>query len=320
MALFLSEQHVLSLGCMAEAVKAVEEVFRLHGEGKVTNPPRQCIELPGGTLRITAAVVPPMERMAVKVSSTLVFNSNSGRLLLLSDTKTGRILAITEVFQLGALRTGAASGVATQYMARAGAATVGIFGSGRQARTQLLAVAAVRPIQSVVATSRDRGRLERFVRDMSEPLNIPVSCARDPQELYDADILISATTSKEPVIFGRHLRPGTHINAIGANMPERRELDDEAVERCAVIAVDNKAQAQQEAGELIHAEAHGALSWSGVTEIGEVVAGKTTGRTGNDSITLFKSLGVAMEDVALASRIYQLAADRKVGVEIPLTE
>jgi ornithine cyclodeaminase/alanine dehydrogenase-like protein (mu-crystallin family) len=320
MALFLSEQHVLSLGCMAEAVKAVEEVFRLHGEGKVTNPPRQCIELPGGTLRITAAVVPPMERMAVKVSSTLVFNSNSGRLLLLSDTKTGRILAITEVFQLGALRTGAASGVATQYMARAGAATVGIFGSGRQARTQLLAVAAVRPIQSVVATSRDRGRLERFVRDMSERLNVPVSCARDPQELYDADILISATTSKEPVIFGRHLRPGTHINAIGANMPERRELDDEAVERCAVIAVDNKAQAQQEAGELIHAEAHGALSWSGVTEIGEVVAGKTTGRTGNDSITLFKSLGVAMEDVALASRIYQLAADRKVGVEIPLTE
>jgi ornithine cyclodeaminase/alanine dehydrogenase-like protein (mu-crystallin family) len=305
---------------MAEAVKAVEEVFRLHGEGKVTNPPRQCIELPGGTLRITAAVVPPMERMAVKVSSTLVFNSNSGRLLLLSDTKTGRILAITEVFQLGALRTGAASGVATQYMARAGAATIGIFGSGRQARTQLLAVAAVRPIQSVVATSRDRGRLERFVRDMSERLNIPVSCARDPQELYDADILISATTSKEPVIFGRHLRPGTHINAIGANMPERRELDDEAVERCAVIAVDNKPQAQQEAGELIHAEAHGALSWSGVTEIGEVVAGKTTGRTGNDSITLFKSLGVAMEDVALASRIYQLAADRKVGVEIPLTE
>jgi ornithine cyclodeaminase/alanine dehydrogenase-like protein (mu-crystallin family) len=320
MALFLSEQHVQSLGSMADAVEVVEEVFRFHGEGRVINPPRQCVDMPGGTLRITTAVVPPMERMAVKVSSTLVFSSNSGRLVLLSDTKTGRILAITEVFQLGALRTGAASGVATKHLARADAGRVGIFGAGRQARTQLLALAAVRPIRSVVAISRNSARLQQFAREMTENLNLPVSCARDAQEVYDCDILVSATTSKEPVIFGRYLKPGTHINAIGANTLERRELDDEAVQRCAVIAVDNKAQAQLEAGELAHAAAHGALDWNRVGEIGAIVAGKSPGRAEHDSITLFKSLGVAMEDVALAVRIYERAVEHGVGIEIPLTE
>jgi ornithine cyclodeaminase/alanine dehydrogenase-like protein (mu-crystallin family) len=320
MALFLSERDVETLGSMDEAIRVIEEVFRFSGEGRVTNPPRQCVELPGGTLRITAAVVPPLERMAVKVSSTLVFSSNSGRLLFLSDSKTGRILALTEVFQLGALRTGAASGVATKVMARSDATRVGLFGSGRQARTQLLAIASVRPIERIAVTSRDPVRLAHFVAEMTEQLKIPVVAARDPAELYHSDILISATTSKDPVIFGRYLRPGTHINAIGGNMVTRRELDDEAIAKCSIIAVDNREQAQQESGELIHAVAQGAIGWNDVGELGEIVSGKKSGRGSDESITLFKSLGVAMEDVALASRIYERAVERKLGMEIPLTE
>lgn len=162
MALFLSEQDVAGLVSMSDAIEAVREVFRWSGEGKVVNPPRQCVPLPGGTLRITSAVVPPVERMAVKVSSTLVFQSNSGRLLILSETRSGRILALMEVFQLGALRTGAASGVATDLLARPDARRVGIFGSGRQARTQLLAVAWVHQIERVVAISPNTDHVRAF--------------------------------------------------------------------------------------------------------------------------------------------------------------
>lgn len=320
MALFLSERDVEGLVSMSDAIEAVAEVFRLSGEGKVINPPRQCVNLPGGTLRITSAVVPEMERMAVKVSSTVVFYRNSGRLLILSDTRSGRILALIEVFHLGALRTGAATGVATNVLARSDARRVGIFGSGRQARTQLLAVAAVRPIERVIAISPKRAHLESFCQEMEEKLRLPVIPAKMAEELYESDILVSATTAREPVIFGRWLRPGTHINAIGANILERRELDDEAVARCALVAVDSKEQAKQESSELVHAVERGIMTWEKVGAIGGIIAGRSPGRQDRNSITLFKSLGVAMEDVALASRLYDLALERGAGIEIPLTE
>lgn len=320
MALFLSEKDVASVVTMADAIEAVREVFRWSGEGKVLNPPRQHVSLPGGFLRLTAAAVPPMERMAVKVSSTLVFKSNSGRLLILSEMQSGRILALVEVFNLGSLRTGAASGVATDILARADARSVGIFGSGRQARTQLLAVASVRPIERVTALSPNRDYLDAFCKEMGERLRITVAPAGSAEELYQSDIVITATTSKRPVLFGRLLRPGTHINAIGGNMLDRSELDEEAVGRSDLIAVDNKEQAEQECGELVRAVESGAISWDRVKEIGEIAAGKSPGRQGRESITLYKSLGVAMEDVALAARAYERARERGVGIEVPLTE
>lgn len=320
MALFISEKDVTSLISISDAIEAISAIFRMSGEGKVTNPPRQCVKLSEGELRITSAVVPPLGRMGVKVSSSLVFKSNSGRLLILTDTRSGRILALIEVFQLGALRTGAATGVATDFLARPDARRVGVFGSGRQARTQLLAVAAVRPIERVVAFSRQRDHLEAFCCEMEDGLHRPVIPAKTAEELYDTDILISATTAKDPVILGRRLRPGTHINAIGGNVIGRQELDEEAVARCAVVTVDNKEQAKQESAELVRAVERGMISWEKVREIGDVVAGKNPGRLTPDSITLFKSLGVAMEDVALAARVYELALQRGVGLEIPLTE
>lgn len=320
MALFISEQDVKELVSMADAMEAVEEVFRQSGEQNVLNPARQCIDLPGGTLRITTAVVPALERLAVKVSSTLVFKSNAGRLLILSDTNTGGILALVEVFHLGALRTGAATGVATDQLARRDARTVGIVGSGRQARTQLMAVSLVRALEQVRAFSPNREHLENFCAVMGSELGIPVLAAKTVDELHDSDILISATTSRYPVIVGRLLRPGTHINAIGGNTLERRELDDEAIERCALITVDNKEQAKQECGEFVHAVEHSGLSWERVREIGEVVCGKIPGRPQPNALTLYKSLGVAMEDVALAARVYKRALERGMGLEIPLTE
>lgn len=320
MALFISEKDVERLVAVPDAMRAIAEIFKLSGEEKVINPPRQCVSLPNGTLRITSAIVPPLARMAVKISSTLVFKSNSGRLLVLSDADSGRILALIEVFQMGALRTGAASGVATQLLARADAKTVGILGSGRQARTQLLAVASVRKLERVLALSPTRVHLKAFCEEMEEKIGCPVIPAESAEQLANSDIVITATTSKQPVILGSWIQEGTHINAIGSNALDRRELDDTAVTRCALIAVDNREQAKQESAELVGAVAAGNLRWDQVVEIGDVAAGRFPGRTDNQSITLFKSLGVAMEDVAMASKVYELAVRRGIGLEVPLTE
>jgi len=319
-ALFLSEKDIEQLGTMAEAMDAIRDVFVLSGRAQVLNPARQCIDLPQGTLRLTTAVIPSLERMAVKVSSTLVFKSNSGRLLILSDSKSGRILAFLEVFQMGALRTGAASGVATDLLARRDARSVGIFGSGRQARTQLQAVASARRIERATVSSPNPSHVANFCTEMSDRLGFPVLAARSAEELYDNDILITATTAREPILFGRYLKAGTHVNAIGSNIFSRREFDDEAVSRCDLLTVDNREQAKQESAELVGAVERGLLAWDQVHEIGEVAAGLILGRRRQRDITLFKSLGVAMEDVALGARLYKMARERGMGIEIPLTE
>ena len=305
---------------MEDAMTAVRGVFRMSGEGQVANPPRQVVGLGGGKLRVTTGVVPPLNRMAVKVSPTGVFKSNAGRLMVLSEVDSGKILALMEVFILGTLRTGAATGIATDLLANPDGHRVGLFGSGRQAKTQLEAVAAVRTVSQVTVFSPNRERLARFCRESTETLGRPVIAAANPLEVYDNEILISATTSQEPVILGRHLRPGTHINAIGANMLNRVELDPDAVAACAVIAVDNKAQAREESLALRDAVERGLISWKQVVEIGRVAAGRCPGRREANALTLFKSLGVAMEDVALGARAYELARERGVGLEVPLTE
>jgi len=319
-ALFLCEKDVEKLGSMAAAIDAIRQVFVLSGQAKVSNPPRQCIDLPQGTLRLTTAVIPSLERIAVKISSTLVFKSNSGRLLILADSKSGRILAFLEVFQMGALRTGAASGVATDLLARRDARTVGIFGSGRQARTQLWGVASVRAIEQATVISPNPSHVADFCAEMSARLHFPVIAARSAKEVYDADIIITATTARQPICLGSRLRAGTHVNAMGSNMLSRCELDDEAVSKFDLITVDNREQAKQESAELVGAARRGIIAWDQVREIGEVAAGFFSGRREEDDITLFKSLGVAMEDVALAARLYEKARERGLGIEIPLTE
>ncbi len=319
MAVFLSEADIKSLVTMEDAIEAVSAVFKIRGDGDVINPPRQQIDIPEGYLRLTSAIVSPMKKIAVKVSSSMVFASKSGRTLLLVDSDTGRVDAIIEVFHLGALRTAAASGVATKLMAREDAKSVGIFGTGRQAKTQLAAVAAVRPIEKILAIGRDAGRLNTFCADVTKELGIPATAAKNPEELYDCSVLVTATTSSDPVLFGKHLKPGTHINAIGANRLERRELDDEAVEKCTTIAVDNKVQTKKESAALLHAVEKGTLSWDDVLELGDFMTGERRAARTSEAITLYNSHGVAMEDVALATKAYELALEKGVGLDVPFT-
>jgi len=317
-ALFLDEACVRRLVTMDDALAAVEEVFAAQGRGGVFNVPRVRAPVKGGTLRITAAVLSYRGYYGVKVSSTAVFHSNAGRMFCLYREETGELCAVVQVFAMGALRTGAASGIATKYLANPDAAVLGVLGSGRQARTQVDAVCAVRPIREIRVWSPRAASREAFCEDVKKinkinamPIDAPEAAVRG------ADVLITATTATEPVLQGAWLKPGAHINAIGANFEHRRELDSAAVAAATFIATDDTEQVRYESTDLAVPVSEGLLSWEQVHGLGEVVAGNLAGRGSPADITLFKSLGVAIEDVALAARAYEKALKSGVGMTLP---
>lgn len=317
-ALFLDEACVRQLVTMEDALAAVEEVFGELGRGHVVNVPRVRVPVEGGILRITAAVLSYRGYYGVKVSSTAVFHSNAGRMFCLYREKTGELCAVVQVFAMGALRTGAASGIATKYLANPDAAVLGVLGSGRQARTQVDAVCAVRPIREIRAWSPTPASRAAFCADIQKVKQITAIPVDTPERaVRGADVLVTATTSTEPVVHGAWLQPGVHINAIGANYEHRRELDTAAVAAAKFIATDDTEQVRYEATDLVVPVAEGALSWDRVHGLGDVVSGKLKGRARREDITLFKSLGVAIEDVALAARAYEKALKLGIGTTLP---
>jgi ornithine cyclodeaminase/alanine dehydrogenase-like protein (mu-crystallin family) len=232
---------------------------------------------------------------------------------------TGDLLALIEADYMGQLRTGAASGVATKYLARKDSRVAAIIGTGGQARTQLEAVAAVRKLDSACAYGRDAAKREKFCEEMSERMGIPVQpCASAAEAVRGADIVCTATTTSQPVVSGTDLAPGAHINAIGANHAHKRELDDEAVASADIIVVDSVEQSRQEAGDLIIAFHGDEICWTGVKKLSEIVAGKASGRTSDTEVTLFKSNGIASWDLAVAMKVYAMAREKGLGRELPL--
>jgi alanine dehydrogenase len=317
-ALFLDEASVRQLVTMEDALAAVEEVFAAQGSGGVFNVPRVRAPVKGGTLRITAAVLSYRGYYGVKVSSTAVFHSNAGRMFCLYREETGELCAIVQVFAMGALRTGAASGIATKYLANADAAVLGVLGSGRQARTQVDAICAVRPISEIRVWSPRQASRDAFCADSKNNNKIKYLSVNTPEQaVRGADVLITATTATEPVVHGEWLKPGVHINAIGANFEHRRELDSATVAAAKFIATDDTEQVRYESTDLAVPVSEGRLSWDQVHSLGDVVAGKLKGRQSHQDVTLFKSLGVAIEDVALAARAYEKALKLGVGMTLP---
>jgi alanine dehydrogenase len=317
-ALFLDEACVRQLVTMEDALAAVEEVFGEQGRGQVVNVPRVRAPLKGGILRITAAVLSYRGYYGVKVSSTAVFHSNAGRMFCLYREETGELCAVVQVFAMGALRTGAASGIATKYLANADAAVLGVLGSGRQARTQVDAVCAVRPIREVRVWSTTPAHRDAFCEDLKKSLKINIlSLDFAEQAVRGSEVLVTATTATSPIMHGAWLQPGVHINAIGANYEHRRELDSATVAAAQFIATDDIEQVRYESMDLAAPVAEGVIAWEQVHGLGEVVAGKLRGRAAREDITLFKSLGVAMEDVALAARAYEKALKLGVGMPLP---
>ncbi|MEJ5199473.1 MAG: ornithine cyclodeaminase family protein [Anaerolineae bacterium] len=234
------------------------------------------------------------------------------------DPRTGRLLAIMDGAFLTAMRTGAASGVATKYLARADARVVGIFGAGIQARTQLMAMAAVRPIVEARVYDPLADHAAAFSREMSEALGIRVQPVAEPRAAVEGcDIIVAASTSKTPVFDGAWLAPGTHINGVGSHSPDARELDAQTIRQSKVV-VDLRDAALAEAGDLIMPINAGEITADHIyADLGEIVTGKP-GRTDPGEITLFKSVGLAIQDVSTAVRVYELARQKGIGQEIPL--
>ena len=318
MTLHISEAEVHEVLSMPLAVEAVEEISRKQATGEVVVHPRRRFELPGGGFfHYMAAADYTLGFIAMKqytyVHGKLRF------LVPLYEMATGELLALIEADYMGQLRTGAASGVATKYLARKDARVAAIIGTGGQARTQLEAVAAVRKLESARAYGRDAAKREKFCKEMSERLGIPVlPCASSREAVHGADIVSTATTTSQPVVNGADLTRGVHLNAIGANHAHKRELDDEAVASADVIVVDSVEQSRQEAGDLIIAFHGDEICWTGVKKLSEVVSGKASGRTSDTEVTLFKSNGIASWDLAVAMKVYAIAREKKLGRELPL--
>jgi alanine dehydrogenase len=320
MALLLTEADVKGLLTMPMALTAVEESFRRLATGSAIVHPRQRLHIPSKSyLHYMAAADATGGYMGLKIYSSA--KEGLRFIVPLFNVTTGDLAAIIEADFLGQVRTGAASGVATRWMSREDSRIVGIIGTGLQARTQLEAVSLVRKLGDVRVCGRDANRREKFVAEMAAQLRVPVRSAANAEEaVRDADIVITSTTSTNPVVEGRWLKKGTHINAIGANFPQKRELDAEAVERCDVIAVDSREQSKLESGDLIQVFGQDDMRWSRVAEMADIVAGRAPGRTNPEQITLFKSNGIAIEDIVVAGQIYELARQRKIGREIPMWE
>ena len=309
MPLYLSEADVEGLITPGEAVPVIEQCFLRMAAGSVENVPRRRLELEDGTFAVMSAADRELGFAGVK-SYTAV----AGRAVfavLLFDARSGELAGVFEADALGQRRTGAASGVAAKHLARTGARSLGIIGCGWQAESQVDAIrTAVPTVDSVVAYCRTPEHLEAFCRTVdAEP-------AESHREAGAQDIVVTITTSRDPVLRGEWLREGALVCAAGANDRRKRELDNVVLERASFVCCDSKEDARLESGDLIEPVASGALDWLEVHELQEVVAGEVRGRQSDDDIVVFKSNGLAAWDVALAAELLRRARERGVGTEL----
>ncbi len=324
----LTEEDVRLALPMGEAIQAMKEAFRQLSAGMARVPLRARIEVTDqeGVALFMPALLHTTRDLAVKIVN--VFPRNAGlelptihAVVVVIDPDTGRPLALIEGGSLTAIRTGAASGAATDLLARSDARRVAIFGSGVQARTQLEAVCTVRDIEEAWVYSIDMEGAQTFAEEMGEVGPIPpqIKVAGEPIEaLAAADVICTATTSSTPVFSGHDLRPGTHINAIGAYTPEMQELDEHTIEQ-AYVVVDSRAAVLAEAGDLMIPIQKGLIREDHIrAELGEIVSGDAPGRSTDDQITLFKSVGVAVQDAAAAGLALRRAEQLGLGQLVEL--
>jgi alanine dehydrogenase len=315
MAILLRESDVEKLATMSMAIDAVEQAFKLQGEQKAMNVPRRRCRVDHGLLHVMSASLPTLGYAGLKCYTSV---SGITRFLISLYKDDGNLVAFIEADKLGQLRTGAATAVATKYMSRQNSTRLGIFGAGLQARSQVSAVCAVRPIETVLVYSNNSLKCSDFCKEMSELTGIKVCPAANAEEaVKEMDIIVTATTSKEPVFNGDWLAKGTHINAIGSNYISRQEIDVVSVGRSACVVLDSYEQATLESGDLARAAETENFFWEDARELGLVVVGEFPGREDDQEITLFESHGIALEDVALASRIFEEALKTGMGERLP---
>jgi alanine dehydrogenase len=307
--LYLREADVEALLSPADAVEAVEGCFARLARGAVDNRPRFRLGLEDGLMHVMAAA--DLELGVAGLKTYVGFRDGARFVVALFAADRPELLALVDADRLGQLRTGAASAVAARRMARPGARTLGVIGAGWQAESQVACIRAALPgIERVVAYSRTEERLQDFCRRFEAE---PAEYNRDAAE---ADVVVTITTSRDPVLRGEWLEPGALVCAAGANRVQARELDNAVLERAAFVCCDSKEQARLEAGDLVEPVERGVLDWLEVHELSEVVAGEIMGRQHDGDIVLFKSLGIAAEDLAVGALVLERARERGLGVEL----
>jgi ornithine cyclodeaminase/alanine dehydrogenase-like protein (mu-crystallin family) len=309
MPLYLRESEVAELLSPEDAVEAVEGCFRRMASGRVELRPRFRLGLDPGMLNVMAAS--DLELGVAGLKTYAASEDGARFVVVLFAADRAEVLALIEADKLGQLRTGAASAVAARHLAKRDAKSLGVIGTGWQAESQLLCMRAALPaLERVVAYSRNEERLagfcKRFGAEAGEYL-------KDAAEM---DVVVTITSSKDPVLRGEWLKPGALVCAAGANRIASRELDNAVVERAAFVCCDSKEQAKIEAGDLVEPVERGVLDWLEVHELSDVVGGEVQGRAQDEDIVLFKSVGVAAEDLAVGALAYERALERGVGTQL----
>ncbi|MGH2425986.1 MAG: ornithine cyclodeaminase family protein [bacterium] len=324
--LLLREADVRALLSMEDLIRLMEDALRAFSTGGVLQPVRVAlpVEPHAGYLGVMPAFMRTNGALAAKLVTFYPKNAESHlpthlAVILLWNSKTGEVLAMMDGRLITEMRTAATSAAATKVLARADASTLAVLGSGVQARSHLEALRLVRSIRAVRVWSRTPAHARQFARDMSQEFGIGIEpAATGEAAVLGADLIVTATSATSPVLRGEWLSKGAHINAVGAPRPMWRELNTEAVSRSRVF-VDSRAGALTEAGDLLIPMKEEAIGESHIVgEIGEVLAGLIEGRRGMDDITLFKSLGMAVEDVATAHHVDKRARERGIGEEVTL--
>ncbi len=326
MTILLRESHIRELLTMKETISVMEEALQAFSAGGVVQPVRTTVPVQahGGFVALMPAYLTGQEALGAKAVAFYASNAERGlpthlAVILLWDSSTGSLLALLDGRLITEMRTAAVSAAATKLLANPDARTLAILGAGVQARSHLEALRLVRPLQRVRVWTRTPSHAAAFAREMADrfPISVEVSASAD-EAVRGAEIIVTATSARTPVLAGRSVAPGAHINAIGAPRPDWRELDTELVARARVF-VDSRAGAVVESGDLILPMREGAIRESHLQgELGEALAGKVQGRRTREEITLFKSLGMAVEDVATARYVYDRARANGIGVHIEL--
>jgi len=325
MVLILTKSDLRKVISMKDVIEVVEMAFSELQRGTATLPLRTGITLSreAGWMGVMPAYLEKMGSLSTKIVT--VFEKNLEEKLptimatvILNSAETGAPLAIMDGTFITAMRTGAVCGVATKYLARKDSKTVGVFGAGVQARTQLMAVCAVRNIERAFVHDKIKERADVFTTEMSEKLNIPVETHKPEDIVKESDIINTATTAKTPIFDGNLVNQGTHLNLIGSFKPEVREVDEVVIKKSKIV-VDKKSAALEEAGDIIIPLKAGIITKENIyAELGELVIGKKPSRTSDSEITLFKSVGLGIQDCATAWLAYTKAKEKGDYKEVAL--
>jgi Predicted ornithine cyclodeaminase, mu-crystallin homolog len=321
--LILKANDVEKLFDYKKAIEKLKEAFLLHFKGKTVNPLRTSLRIDKGNVMLfMPTYIHEKNQLGIKIVSSFENNLKVGLPLIIGhvlifDGKTGYLRALIDGSMITKLRTAATSALATDYLSRKDSKTLGIFGSGVQAESHAFAISEIRNIELIKICSRNEIKAKNLCNLIEKNKGIKSIYAK-PDEVAKCDIIVTATTSATPVFEGIIVNEGTHINAIGSHTPETREIDDDLVLKCNKIVVESKEAALFEAGDLIIPIRKGLIKSEQIIELGEIIAGNKKGRESSLEITLFKSVGLAIEDVLVANYIYEEALKRGVGINIEL--